>query len=328
MVRISVACCLVWLLLLCTGCTSVEQPPRPPERVISPQPSVAENKSANPPPSYTSRYAPGYEDKEPKAKVPADACHPKQRIIAVFRHDSNVCIINGREVIMEGKATLKKHYITIPFKYIAAALGVGNDYTFIPEKNAIILRYRGKDFRFAGQIGNDAVLYSSTPYVVYDMGYDVLWDHHWGRFEILDPLPLTADDLKIDELYLDMGLDRVFSLLGRLPKEPQYYNHVDYPDYTFLSGFSDEEPHTIMVRSDRFATYRGIRVGDSLSKVFELYGRGYTRGIGYAQPDVFIYRFPRELRKEGYLSFEVDESNRVKEIVLNGINLPHYQVTR
>lgn len=227
---------------------------------------------------------------------------------------------------MEGKATLKKHYFTIPFKYIAAALGVGDDYTFFPEKNDIIVRNRGKDYRFAGRLGDDMVLYSSTPYVLYEMGYDVLWDHHLGRFEILDPLPLTADDLKIDELYLDMGIDKVFSLLGQ-PKfhDPSY---IYYPEYTFQCGFSDEWSHTVQVRSDRFATTRGIRVGDSLSKVFELYGRGYTRGIGYAQPDVFEYRFPRELRKSGYLSFEVDESNRVKEIVLNGIALPHYQVTR
>lgn len=225
---------------------------------------------------------------------------------------------------MEGKAKITKYDSSVPFKYLAAALGA-TDYTFIPEKNTIILNYRGKGYRFGGRLGDDGVLYSSFPSSLSDMGYDILWDHHWGRFEILDPLPLTADDLKIDELYLNMGREKVLSLLGP-PKfeSPSPY----YPDYTFESISSKEWPDTITARSDRFATTRGIRVGDSLGKVFELYGRGYIRGRGYAHPDVFEYHFPREVREARYLSFEVDESNRVKEIVLDGSPLPHYPFTR
>jgi hypothetical protein len=236
---------LVLLVILLAGCSTqkqIEKIPGP-----SPEQPAAQTlpKAQDTPP----KYAPGYENKEPKAKVPADACHPKQRIIAVFRHDSNICIINGREILMEGKVMITKYDSAVPFKYLAAALGVPDDYTFIPEKNVIFLRYRGKDYRFGGRLGDDGVLYSPLPNKLSGMGYDVLRHHHWGRFEILDHLPLTADDLKIDELYLNMGREKVLSLLGPPKFESSFY----YPDYTFESVSAKEWPDTIMVRSDRFA---------------------------------------------------------------------------
>lgn len=328
MIRIFVACCLLWLLFLSTGCTVSKQPSRPPETAVSPQPTVADNKSENPPPSSPLKYAPAYVDKEPKAKVPADARHSKQRIIAVFQHDSNICVINGREMLMEGKATVTKHDSSVPFKYIAAALGVPEGYTFNPKTESITLRSGEKSYRFDGRLGDDGVLYTSIPRNMTGMGYDILWDHHSGRLEILDPLPLTADDFIIDELYMNMSFDEVISLFGLADNQSLSHNHLYYSGFTFDRGFLSESVETIVVRSDIFATRRGIRVGDSLSKVIELYGRGYSRGIGYNNPDILEYYFPKEICKYGYLSFEIDEFARVKEIVLSGIPASHYPVAR
>lgn len=306
-------------LTLLVGCSPQKQLPA---GNPAPEKTASEKRPESPP-----RYAPVYENKVPKATVPEDARHPEQRIIAVFRDGHNICVIAGREYLMEGKATIQKHDNLLPFKYIAIALGVPDDYTFARGNSSIVLHYNGKDYRFGGQL-EEGVLYTSTPRNLADMGLDVLLDHHAGRFEILEPLPLTVDDQKIGDLYLNMTIDKVIAVFGRPNNQDKNYSNIHYADYTFISAFSDEQPHTIMVRSDKIATPRGIRVGDSLSRVFELYGRGYSRGFGYAQPDIFEYRFPKSVRREGYLSFEVDENNRVKEIVINGIALPHYQVTR
>ncbi len=317
---------LVIILTLLAGCYAQQEYPA---KNASPLPSQADReKSSTPSPVSPHKYVPGYEDKEPKAKVPEDARHPDQRIIAVFVNGSNICIIDGREFAMEGKATIKKNEILLPFKYIAVALGVSDDYSFDQDKELITLRYRGKYYLFGGNLDKDGVLYTRLVNNLDNMGFAVLWDHHAGRFEILDPLPLTAEDQEIGELYLSMTIDKLLAALGPPKNKDASHSYSFYPDYTFISVSTDGQPHTIMVRSDRIATPRGIRVGDSLSKVFEAYGRGYTRGIGYGQPDVFEYHFPKSVRKEGYLSFEVDENNRVKEIVINGISLPHYQVTR
>lgn len=313
---------LALMMILFAGCSTQRQIPDAGSST-APAKTITERL-----PDSSPQYAPGYEDKESKAKVPENACHPHQRVIAVFRNGSNVCFINGREYAMEGTATIKKHENLLPFKYIAVALGVPGGYSFNPEKNSITLHFRGNDYRFGGQLGEDGVLYTRTPRNLENMDFGILWDHHAGRFEILDPLPLTAEDQKIGELYLGMTIEKVISMLGPPKSQDQYYSHVFYPDYTFENAFSDEQPNIIMVRNNQIATPRGLKVGDSLNKVFELYGRGYSRGFGYAQPDIFEYHFPQNVRKQGYLSFEVDENNRVKEIVINGISFPHYQVTR
>jgi hypothetical protein len=124
----------------------------------------------------------------------------------------------------------------------------------------------------------------------------------------MDPLPLTDNDLRIDELSFNMSLDKIWQTLG----PPKFGVEPCYPGLSIHLD-SATKARTYTVYSDRYPTYRGIKVGDSLSKVFELYGRAY-----YRDSDV----------RSVYLAFEVDEDGKVKEIVLHnyGIGVPHYPI--
>lgn len=247
--------------------------------------------------------------------MPDNVTNPGQRIIAVFNHGSNICVINGRETVMEGKAIIKKYRVLIPFKTLATIVAIPEDAEpFDPD---------GK----TGLIEDKSIVYMSPESWIIDIGYDFLKDHHIGRFEILESFPLSKDDLTIGDISLTMTFGEIRRMLG--PPRLECPLDLYYHDLSVYSMAINKSPYRITIRSDRFATSRGIRVGDRLDKVFELYGRGYCRGLGYAQPDVFSYGFPPSIGKIE-LAFEVDENNRVKEIVLNNFGEAgmYYSVTR
>lgn len=316
--------CLIVLLalILGAGCFGASRPD-PSVPAPAPPQSGAPVAAPAPPQTPTDNNTPAV----PVARLP-DVVHPRQKILAVLRNGSDICVIDGREIKMDGPAIIRRFEVKAPLNSLALALGISADNIFI-YGNKVTVRAGEKTVTDITRADERGVVYADWKSIGLRLGYDILRDPIFGRAEILDCLPRTAADLQIGAFSLDMTLGDVQKIMGT-PKHQIDGYALYYPELSAYGHLG--QLYYLSVYSDKYPTPRGLRVGDSLDKVFALYGRGYFRSIGWREPDIFHY-YPTDTgdknARKGYISFEVDHNNLVKEIVLfNGPEPFHYSISR
>jgi hypothetical protein len=249
---------------------------------------------------------------------PQNTLHPKQKLKATFQINSDIFYVNGKEYKMDAPP-INESQLYLPVEYVVKALEIpernviqDNQKITLSNKNTTViiepgklLRVNGetiKPFRYAkAAFWHEASgkMYVAIVPLAKAFGYDVIQDAESGRIDVITGLPLVEQDFALGQIKTGMSENQLITVLG----QPIQVHHEQYSgresnqkwvEYSglkiYLEKAVDWKVTTIYITSPNYQTHRGIKVGDSLDKVIELYGLGYYKYGSNAQGDIYEYR--------------------------------------
>jgi hypothetical protein len=236
---------------------------------------------------------------------PQNTLHPKQKLKATFQINSDIFYVNGKEYKMDAPP-INESQLYLPVEYVVKALEIpernviqDNQKITLSNKNTTViiepgklLRVNGetiKPFRYAkAAFWHEASgkMYVAIIPIAKAFGYDVIRDEESGRIDVITGLPLVEQDFTLGQINTGMSENQLIAVLGQpIQVHHEQYSGwenkqkwVEYPGLK-ISLRKDEDWRVtgIDIISSNYLTHRGIKVGDSLDKVIDLYGLGYLK---------------------------------------------------
>jgi hypothetical protein len=133
-------------------------------------------------------------------------------------------------------------------------------------------------------------------------------------------------EVKLQGIFVGMNSTQVCSILNN-PSKIEYENYENTNlryEYWYYDGIKlsiwDNVVIVVELISEKYATYRGIRIGDSINKLLELYPEAIEREYkGYSKTDYFYsYDFSYYISSEVYVTdvihFHYNKNNYITDI--------------
>ena len=227
------------------------------------------------------------------------------RNVGIFYKDSFNSKILGQSVVMEKTTISKNGMVYIPVKYLAKAIGV----TDINEDNTTItmckddkivkitkgsmgsMQVNGEKYSLLQQLAfkeypTDRQTYVAVRLVAKAFDYDISWNEEDSSVMIWKGMPLLKNDFIIGKINIGKdNLQNVNNILGNPlelsdPRGGLFtWRYATYPGVAVYFDDGDGKKkwvtNKIRIFTDGYPTARGLKVGDSLEKMVELYGHGY-----------------------------------------------------
>jgi hypothetical protein len=325
------------ILLIISGCFSDKQAEKP--AVAISQPAQIKGNPKEPEKSKTLESS--QVGAQQKITYQPTQARSKQKVIATFEIGSNICVINGGPLTMETIVITHDSAVFVPARYFALAIGIPEGRYELKNPNEISFSYNNKTVTGQGQDliiqGKRIYHYGQTLYIDSNgvpfvrlhtyaeaLGFDVATNRITKKIDLLEGLPLAEDDLVLASLRPGMKEKQVLNLLGQPDKINSFKSGNDllYPNMKIYAESANKAGDewtiaTITVKSDQYMTKRGVKVGDSIEKVINLYGMGY---IFWDDRNQYSYKFISSIYFWQAISFKVEEG-KISEIEVANLYL-------